>query len=336
MEELEYKLIKDIEFDLIVDARSPREFEHSHVSEAVNFYALNNSEHEEVGTMYKNISKHRAKVLGASYICKNAAKHLPQIEKCLKAGSKILIYCAKGGQRSTSLGIILSQIGYRVWKIKGGYKGYRNHILEFIEDEPKLNFITLFGNTGSGKTRLLKRLEPHIDLEALANHQGSTFGLIHGKQPSMKAFQNELFYSLESLKNEKICFIEGESRRIGNITLPKSLHDKMRSGISVEIVSSMEHRVARIVEEYEHISDEFFFTCMDKIKPYIEKNAREEIIKSYKSQEIQKVAFLLLENYYDKVYKKPSRVDFVVRFDDDMEKSLKELNAIKALAYKNL
>lgn len=335
MQEFEFEFVKSLEPDIIIDARSPREFAHSHIKNAQNFYSLNDDEHEEVGTIYKNQSKHHAKVLGASYICKNASKHLLDLEKSLKSGAKIVIYCARGGLRSRSLGIILEQIGFRVWKIQNGYKGYRNHVLKVIEEEPKVNFITLFGNTGCGKTKLIQALTPHIDLEGLANHQGSAFGLIHGKQPTMKTFQNNLFHTLENLKDEKLCFIEGESRRIGSITLPKPLYDKMHKGVGVNIVSDMEYRVGRIIEEYSDISDEFFFTCMKKIKPYIQKSASDEILKKYDEKNIKDVAYLLLENYYDKVYKKPKHIDYTIRFDGDIDKTIKELKDIKSFMIKS-
>lgn len=330
MQELDPSSIGSIKPDIIIDARSPREFAYSHIPNAQNFYALNDKEHEEIGTIYKNQSKHHAKVLGASYVCKNASKHLLNLEKSINNGAKIAIYCARGGLRSKSLGTILEQIGYRVWRVENGYKGYRNHVLNHLAKEPKVNFITLFGNTGCGKTRLIKRLSPHIDLEGLANHQGSTFGLIHGTQPTTKTFENNLSSILEKLDNESFCFIEGESRKIGNLTLPKPLYEKMHKGINVQIISSMEHRVKRIVSEYSDISDDFFFTCIKKIKPYIQKSAKEEIIKNYNQNNIDEVAHLLLENYYDKVYKQPKRIDYTIRFDEDIKKSLRELNDISS------
>ncbi len=328
MQEVEFSSLEDLKPDIIIDARSPREFEHSHISEAVNVFALNDDEHEEVGTIYKQSSKHHAKVLGASYICKNASQHLLELEKTLKAGSKVFIYCARGGMRSGSLGTILDQVGFRVFRLKGGYKAYRREVLDFLENDIDMDFITLFGNTGCGKTKLIHALNPSIDLEGLANHQGSSFGLIHGKQPSMKAFQNELFSALKAVQKERFCFIEGESRKIGSISLPKPLYEKMQNGVSVWVESRMEFRVQRILEDYESISDEYFYSSMEKIKPYIQKSAKDEIISSYKKDDMENVAFLLLENYYDKVYKKPSRVDFTVRFNEDINSSLEKLRDI--------
>ena len=78
-------------------------------------------------------------------------------------------------------------IGYRIYRLNGGYKAYRNHVLEFLERPLSTKFITLFGNTGCYKSKLIRALSPSIDLEAMANHLGSVFGAINGAQPSQKA-----------------------------------------------------------------------------------------------------------------------------------------------------
>ncbi len=337
MQELNAKDLKSYSPDLIIDARSPREFLESHIKNAQNFYALSDKEHKIIGTIYKRQSKTHAKALGASYICKNMSEHILELEKSLKIGSKIAIYCARGGQRSSSVGMILSQIGYRVAKIKDGYKGYRNFVLDFLDDFSGYNFITLHGNTGSGKTELIKSLTPSIDLEGLANHFGSTFGSVKGEQPSTKSFQNNLAHELLNLPKNQYCFIEGESKKIGSVVLPSKLYEKMQEGVKVWIQTPMEQRVGQILKDYENIDDEFFYYCMDKISPYIKKTAKEQIINSYKTQDLEQVAFLLLSEYYDKTYKKPKSVDFAINFTnkdktiENLNKIAKELNEQKIL-----
>lgn len=328
MIDIDISEVKNFNPDIIIDARSPKEFSHSHLVNARNFYALNDKEHEEVGTIYKQSSKSRGKILGASYICKNLSSHVLELEKELKLGDKILIYCARGGMRSKSLGIVLHSIGYRVARVKNGYKAYRHEVLNVLEKEPKVNFITLFGNTGCGKSELIQRLKPSLDLEGLANHLGSTFGEVLGKQPSTKSFQNRLAYDLEKLSSCKYCFVEGESKRIGKLILPSSLYKKMHEGFSVLVTSSMEFRVKRILKTYKNIDNSYFYECMEKISPYIKKSAKDEILLSYKRDDFENVAYLLLENYYDKVYKKPQKVDVSIRFDGDIEIPLKKLGRV--------
>ena len=90
-------------FTLIIDARSPKEFKESHFEGAVNHYALDDAQHHEIGTLYKQISKFEAKKLGASYICANASEHIQNLT--IAPNATIAIYCARGGLRSSSLGI---------------------------------------------------------------------------------------------------------------------------------------------------------------------------------------------------------------------------------------
>ncbi|WP_458699358.1 tRNA 2-selenouridine(34) synthase MnmH [Sulfurospirillum sp. 1307] len=322
------------DFDLIIDARSPKEFNESHMPNARNLYALNDNEHEEIGTMYVRKSKNRAKVLGASYICKNASEHLKYIGENFKIGSKIGIYCARGGLRSTSIATILSFTGYRVYKIENGYKGYRRYVLDYLEDFPHKNFITLGGNTGCGKSELIRKLKPSLDLEALANHFGSTFGLMNGAQPSQKQFQNDLAYQLKNIDQNAWIFVEGESKKIGSIIQSDLFYERIQNSIRVEITAPLEQRVERILKDYVNIDDEYFYNSMEKIKPYIKKNSRLEAIEFYKKGDLAKVAEILLVDYYDKVYKKPSKVDYVIDNSNENDALERLLELQQALSHR--
>ena len=315
------------DFDLIIDARSPSEFAHSKIPNAVNLYALSDDEHSEIGFIYKQKSKNDAKLKGASYVCLNASKHIFELNRLCKIGSKIAIYCARGGQRSSSLATIFSNIGYRVYKLKDGYKGFRSKVTRYLEEMPHKNFIVLGGNTGCGKSELIRALPNSIDLEGMANHLGSTFGAVKGEQPSQKEFQNRLFFKLLKLDIDSPIFIEGESKRIGKIVLPDLLYKRMGESTRVEITAPIEQRVQRIMKDYINIDDEFFYYCMERITPYIQKNIKEEVIEYYKKRDLAKVAEILLIDYYDKVYKKPIRIDYSIS-NKNQEEALKSLKNI--------
>ncbi|MFK5880834.1 MAG: tRNA 2-selenouridine(34) synthase MnmH [Sulfurospirillum sp.] len=304
------------EFELIIDARSPKEFAHSKIPNATNLFALSNKEHEEIGYIYKQKSKREAKVRGASYVCLNAANHVFELNKLCRIGSKIAIYCARGGLRSGSLATIFSNIGYRVYKLDLGYKGFRSKAAKYLENFPHRDFIVLGGNTGCGKSELIQALPNSIDLEALANHLGSTFGSVKGEQPSQKEFQNRLFFKLLETDYTKPIFIEGESKRIGKIILPDLLYKRMGEGKRIEITAKIEQRVQRILNDYTDIDDAFFYYCMDKISPYIKKETKEETIRYYKERNLEKVSELLLLDYYDHVYKKPLHIDDTISNTD--------------------
>jgi tRNA 2-selenouridine synthase len=309
---IEEFMVNKSNYDLIIDARSPKEYAHSHVKNAKNYFALSDEEHHEIGTIYKQSSRSLAKIKGASYICTNVAQHLFDIYKDYPLGSRIGIYCARGGLRSQSVAIILSGTGYQVHKVDKGYKSYRSYILQYLENFEHKNFITLGGNTGCGKSELLRQLSPSIDIEAMANHFGSTFGGVNGTQPSQKEFQNRVCEALQEIDKDAWIFVEGESKKLGSVVQPDLLYTRIHSSIRVEVTAPLEQRVQRILQDYINIDEKFFFTCMNHIKPYIGKKFFDDSVKAFAKSDLEKVAEILLISYYDKVYKKPTKIDYTI------------------------
>ena len=82
--------------------------------------------------------------------------------------------------RSAGVAWLLDLYGFKVYTLVGGYKKFRNYVLDTFKLPFQFNI--LGGYTGSGKTELLKTLkekgETIIDLEGIANHKGSAFGNI--------------------------------------------------------------------------------------------------------------------------------------------------------------
>ncbi len=314
-------------YDLIIDARSPREYGESHVPLAQNFYALNDEEHCEVGTIYKQISPFEARVKGASFVCLNAARHIHDIYPAFTPSSRIAIYCARGGMRSSSLGTIFSNIGYRIDRITGGYKSYRTFITRYLDNIPPINFITLAGNTGCGKSDLLHELDNVIDLEKMANHYGSVFGDVNGAQPTQKEFQNRLAHALLGLESTTRSFIEAESRRIGKIMLPSTLYRQMESGFRVQITAPIEQRVERIMRMYDQMDESFFRERMERISPYISRDDKIATITAFENGDLCKVSEILLTQYYDKVYKVTIKPSMTIHNDNPANtvEMLKEL-----------
>jgi tRNA 2-selenouridine synthase len=316
------------DYDLILDVRSPGEFAESHVPGARNFYAMTDEERKEVGTIYKQVSPFEAKVKGAAYVCKNAITHIDSLYPEFTPKHRIAIYCARGGMRSGSISTIFSNIGYRIDRVKGGYKAYRNAVIDYMEHFEPRRYIVLGGNTGCGKSDLLAKLHNVVDLEGLANHYGSSFGAVNGPQPNTKAFQNNLMHAVKATDPELPVFIESESKRIGRLVVPTPLYEMMGKGMRVEITAPLEQRVKRIIRMYENISDDFFYASMEKISPYIKRMAREEAIEAYRRGDLESVAEILLVDYYDVVYKKPKRVDVTI-CNDDEAKTLEQLNNLQ-------
>ncbi len=321
--EIEDFICKMDENSILIDTRSPAEFDESHIKNAINLYVLDNEQRKEVGTLYKK-SPFKAKMLGAALISSNVSKYLQNDLSKITPKTKIFAYCSRGGQRSGSFGAILDSIGFRVYKLKGGYKAYRNYILDYLENFSYDKFLVLDGFTGSGKSEIIKKFDNSINLEKLANHYGSSFGAINGAQPSVKQFQNSIYDELQRVKKYDITLLEGESKKIGKLHIPHKLYEKMLNSPHVWIKSTLKERAKRILKDYHAIDEEFFELAANKITPYIKKEYLTDAKKAFYNNDLETCAVILLEKYYDKVYKKRGNYIATIKFEN-LEATIEEI-----------
>ena len=128
-----FENISKVNFDTIIDVRSPAEYNEDHIPNSINLPVLSDFEREVVGKMYTQQSQFEAKKIGAKYISENISRHLDGLLSDKKNNWKALIYCWRGGLRSLSLYLVLKQIGYDVYLLEGGYKSYRRFVVNFLE-----------------------------------------------------------------------------------------------------------------------------------------------------------------------------------------------------------
>ena len=297
-------------YDTIIDVRSPSEFEIDHIVGAINCPILYDDERQKVGTIYKQISSFKAKIIGSSLSAKNIAFHIEK-EFLEKKGSwKPLIYCWRGGQRSKAFSIVLSEVGWRTYQLSGGYKEYRNDIIKYLDNiGMKLKIILISGKTGSAKTKILHSIRDQgaqiLDLEGLARHKGSLLGAIPNlKQPSQKFFESLLFYEINKLNLKKNIFIEAESSKVGNVHIPKSIWSNMILSKRIEVVADVNTRAKFLIDDYQYM-------CKNPIliKPMIKglkTRLSNNLIDSWEKLIDEKKWFELtksfLENHYDSSY----------------------------------
>ncbi|WP_119287234.1 tRNA 2-selenouridine(34) synthase MnmH [Azohydromonas sediminis] len=243
--------------DTVIDARSPAEFAEDHLPGAVNWPVLDDRERRVVGTLYKQVSPHEARKVGAAMVARRIADHLERWVAGWPREWRPLVYCWRGGQRSGSLAWFLDQIGFRTQQLRGGYKAFRGVVRADLDRLPAaLSLHVLTGRTGSGKTRLLHALRAAgaqvLDLEALACHRGSVLGAVPGTpQPSQKDFETRLWQALRGLDPARPVFVESESRKIGALHLPDALIARMREhGRCIEVELALDGRIALLLEEY--------------------------------------------------------------------------------------
>ncbi len=192
----------------LIDVRSEKEFTQAHIPEALNIPIFNNEIREKVGISYKKNGRRAATLLGLKLIGNKFADFAQKAIKYSKS-NKVLVYCWRGGMRSSSMAWLFDLVGLDVYLLEGGYKSYRRLAQEQFAKQ--CDYMIVGGMTGSGKTKILKELQAQneqvVDLEGLANHKGSAFGMLgEAAQPTTEQFENNLFEVLRKFNPDVFVF----------------------------------------------------------------------------------------------------------------------------------
>lgn len=314
---------KDLNVPVALDVRSPGEFALGHLPQTANAPILTDIERHDVGWTYKNQGQEAAIQLGFSLVTPQKEERVSSWTKRIGASPEKVIFCWRGGLRSKIAQEWLHESGVFVRRIKGGYKAVRLALLETLENPPPL--VVLGGMTGSGKTRLLQTVNHALDLEGLAHHRGSAFGLEIGeKQPAQSTFENAL--AIGFLQKREAILVEDESRNIGRIRVPDAVYGKMSSAPMIWIESSVHERASEIYTDYvltQAMRADFaevethFQNCLQKIERKIGGLRFQQALKLLKEafaatrdngwcEEIRELHILwiefLLREYYDQMY----------------------------------
>lgn len=334
------------EFDEIIDVRSPAEFADDHIPGAVNCPALDNAQRERIGTIYKQVSPFEARKLGATMVARNLADALAAKFLDRPRSWRPLIYCWRGGQRSGAFVTWFRLIGWDACQLEGGYKRYRQHVVETLERiAPQLDLRVVCGATGSAKTRLLEALAVRgaqvLDLEALAQHKGSVLGNLPGvAQPTQKQFETRILAALNRLDPARTIFVEAESRKIGLVQIPEALIERMRAAPCVAIEATREARIEFLLRDYAYLGDdiEALKRKIDAMKA-VQSN---ETLARWKaladSRDLPTLFGEFIDCHYDPLYRRSQNRNFVGFADaprfgaDDLSPQALEALAQRVLA----
>jgi tRNA 2-selenouridine synthase len=306
------------EFDAVIDARSEAEHAEDHLPGAVNWPTLNNEQRRVIGTLYKQVNPFEAKKRGAAISARNIAAHIERELLDTPKHWQPLVYCWRGGNRSGALATILGAIGFKVTLIDGGYKAYRTAVLADLPAmAQRLRYRVVCGRTGTGKTHLLQALAAQgaqiLDLEALAQHRSSVLGMIPGQpQPSQKLFDSRLWAALRALDPAREVYVEAESKRVGNVTVPEALINTMRASPCLTLEMSLPDRVALLLHDYAFFAQDAEFFC-DRLATLTELRGRETVGRwqaQARAGHMAEVVLDLLDNHYDPRYEESMARNF--------------------------
>lgn len=289
---------------ILFDVRTPAEFTQGHIPNAHNLPLFSNEERAVVGTLFKKSNPKKALLQGLDFVGPKMRSLIEQVD-AIKGKKKVAIHCWRGGKRSGSVAWLLNMAGLEVVTVEGGYKAYRNYVLnqfKILETE----LIILGGKTGCGKTKILNALvekgEQIIDLEGLAHHKGSAFGFIgEAAQPTVEQFENNLFSILSTMDLSKRIWVENESRRIGNVLIPQGFWNKMRASRLVNIELPFEVRLNVSLEHYSTKEKEALIKAFNNIKKRLGGQNLDKALSFLEQDNLKEAARIAL-NYYDKSY----------------------------------
>jgi tRNA 2-selenouridine synthase len=299
-----------LRFDAVIDARSPGEFTLDHLPGAVNWPSLDDEERRLVGKEYKQVSAFEARKRGAVLVARNIARHLEREALALPREWQPLVYCWRGGQRSGSMALVLSQVGFDVQVLEGGYRAFRRHVVSALQTAgTDLALRLICGKTGSGKSRLLHALATHgaqvLDLEALAEHRGSVLGARpEAPQPSQKQFETQLWQALQQFDRQRPVFVESESRLIGRLRVPEALLQHMRAAPCLIVDMPVPARVQLLMEDYAHFAQDPALLCqrLDSLREVRGHDVIEQWQSAIRQGRLDEAVTRLLCEHYDPIY----------------------------------
>jgi tRNA 2-selenouridine synthase len=288
---------------VILDVRSPAEFEKGHIPGAHSFPLFTDDERAQVGTLYTQSGREAAFFAGLDIIGPKMSKF---VKKALHLAPRkhLAIHCWRGGMRSASMSWLLQSAGFNVVLLEGGYKSYRAHIRGQFNHPVRL--IVLSGMTGCGKTAILQEMQKKgsqmLDLEGVANHKGSAFGHVGQEpQPSTEQYENNLAQIWSTFDFSKPLWIEDESRNVGSVQIPEPLYKAMIKALVIRVDLPKAYRVERLVTEYAGIDDDAIALSLGKISDKLGHKNVQDLLLLLSNQQYINFADKILD-YYDESY----------------------------------
>jgi tRNA 2-selenouridine synthase len=304
-------------YSLVIDARSPHEYEEDHIPGAVNLPVVDDGEFAEVGIRHKT-DKHAAYLVGVEYSLRNIADQIKPLISRYTPRDRFLVYCFRGGKRSRLWADNLRTIGFEVDLLAGGWKNYRRWVRAGLDVLPRaLSYRVLCGPTGCGKTRVLHELQRQgqqvLELEGLAHHRGSLLGALPGDaQPTQKLFDSALLDEMRKLDVNRTVWVEAESKKIGNLQLPEALYEAMHLSPVVNLDAPMAERVKLWREDYPHFvrDPQGMVQKLEPLKPLVGKETLAQWTMLATEGRVDELFESVMVRHYDPCYRNSTKRNY--------------------------
>lgn len=226
----------------------------------------------------------------------------------------VVLHCWRGGLRSRSVVALLTHIGVAgVACLHRGYQSYRKEVMRELAEYEAPRTFTIRGYTGTGKTLVLReveRLRPGwtLDLEGCAGHRSSTLGMVGLEPTTQKCFESCI---AETLRGKGAPLVlEGESRKVGDRIQPARIWEAMAGSTNILLEATVARRI-RVLED-DYLAKDSNRAELRAQLPYIEQRLGAKtwggrFVDLLDRDEIDELVALLLEHYYDPLYRHSER-----------------------------
>jgi len=287
----------------MLDVRSPAEYEQGHIPGAISFPLFSNEERAQVGTCYKQEGRDEAVELGLAIVGPKMQQFVQQA-KHLAPDRQLRLHCWRGGMRSGSMAWLLETAGFQVNLLEGGYKAYRQWVRTALAASKPI--LLIGGMTGTGKTAILAELacqgQQILDLEALANHRGSSYGgLGLPPQPSTEHFENLVALHWAGVDPDRPVWIEAESHMVGTCRVPDELFQQMMMAPMVLVERSRTDRIEFLLEGYGTVDRAELIAATNRLRKRLGGERTQAAIESIQQDNLAAAISIVLD-YYDKTY----------------------------------
>lgn len=239
-------------YALVIDVRTPQEYEEDHIPGAVQFSPAVVSQ----GPLVTGHADDRARALLAQD--SGAEGELPPALAALVAPLKldqaILVYCGRGGLDSLPVARALRWRGWTVDVLPGGWINYRRWVQAGLEVLPRMvSFRVIATSLGCEADRILNALatvgHQVLNVEALMVRRRGSISCRSAKQPSQAWLESQLLQRLRSVDPRRPVWVGDVDAQVGVLQLPGSMADALGSAPRAALEVPIEERVNRWIED---------------------------------------------------------------------------------------
>jgi tRNA 2-selenouridine synthase len=289
---------------VILDVRSPAEYEQGHIPGAVSFPLFSDEERAQVGTCYKQQGQEKAIELGLAIVGPKLAHFVTQA-KTIAPTRQVRLHCWRGGMRSSNMALLLETAGMKVSLLEGGYKAFRRWVRTTLATPRKI--LVLAGMTGTGKTAVLSALaergEQVLDLEQLANHRGSSYGNLGlPAQPTTEHYENLIALTWQQFDSQRPVWLEAESRQVGTCRIPTEIFQPMMQADVIQIERSYAERLSLLLKDYGQVDINELIAATERLKKRLGGERTQRAIEAIQKGD-SATALQIVLAYYDKTYR---------------------------------